>query len=58
MAATLEVSASALDCWGGCLQGATGGGGFNDDMGVALARRGSDTLTPSRTTLTHVYGVF
>jgi len=58
MAATLEVSASAFDCWGGRLQGATGGGGFNDDMGVALARRGSDIFTPSRTTLIRIYGVF
>ncbi len=58
MAATLEVSASAIECWGGCLQGTTGGGGFNVDMGVALARRGSDIFTPSRTTLTHMYGVF
>jgi len=58
MAATLEVSPSALDCWGGCPQGVTGGGGFSDDMGGALARRGSNIFTPSSTTLTWVYGIF
>jgi len=36
------VSTSALVCRCVRLQGATGGGGFNDDTGVALARRGSD----------------